>query len=106
MLYKSLIATANYEQIPMIKKDLRLHLKEKRRGIATGLYAEKCKRIGEQLRHLQEYKDAQRVLFYVSTTEEVDTHELIKEALNSGENVYLPKTINDALVICTLYDFE
>lgn len=90
----------------MIKKDLRLHLKEKRRGIASGLYAEKCKKIIEQVRHLKEYTDAQRVLFYVSMPDEVDTHELIKEALAEGKNVYLPKTIDHHLIICPLYDFE
>lgn len=90
----------------MIKNELRHHLKEKRRALPAGLYAEKSKLIGEQLKHLSEYKDAHSVLFYVSTPEEVHTHELIKEALAEGKLVYVPKILDEQMFICPLYDFE
>lgn len=90
----------------MTKNELRQQLKEKRRGIATSDHTEKSKKIGALLENLNEYKDAQRVLFYVSRPEEVNTHELIKDALSAGKNVFVPKTVKDVVVICPLYDFE
>ncbi len=89
-----------------MKHTFREQLKEKRRGIAAGLYAEKCKKIGQLLLHLAEYLKAEHVLFYVSTPEEVDTHEMIKAAVESGKKVYLPKTVNDELLIYPFNNFE
>lgn len=89
-----------------MKHTFRQQLKEKRSGISPGLYAEKSKKITEQLLHLSEYLNAEHILFYVSTPEEVDTHSAIKEALTSGKKVYVPKIVGDILAICPIYDFH
>jgi 5-formyltetrahydrofolate cyclo-ligase len=45
-----------------------------------------------RLRGLEEYKSSRMPLIYVSFRSEVETHQLIKERLNSGLEVVIPKT--------------
>ncbi len=45
-----------------------------------------------RLRGLEEYKSSRMPLIYVSFRSEVETHQLIKERLNSGLEVAIPKT--------------
>lgn len=70
------------------------------------MHAEKSQNIALRLLELKEYKDAQRVLFYVSTPEEVDTHFLIQEALNQGKEVFAPKIKDEKVWICPLHSYE
>ena len=49
--------------------------------------------IAEAVRNLSEYRDAKTILFYVSAKpNEVDTHALIREALDSGVRTLVPVT--------------
>ena len=43
----------------------------------------------------QEFKDAKIIMFYVSFDGEVDTREMIKEAMEQGKKVVLPITITE-----------
>jgi len=45
-----------------------------------------------RLRGLEEYRSSRMPLIYVSFRSEVETHQLIKERLNSGLEVAIPKT--------------
>jgi len=89
----------------MTKTALRLQLKEKRRSLPPVSYAEKSQKIAEKLLTLPAYQDAERVLFYVSTPEEVDTHFLIQESLRLGKKVFLPTIRGEQLSIHPLCDF-
>jgi len=50
------------------------------------------KKITDSFRKLEKYKNSRMPLIYVSFRNEVDTHQLIKERLNSGLEVAIPKT--------------
>jgi 5-formyltetrahydrofolate cyclo-ligase len=50
------------------------------------------KKITNSFRKLEEYKNSRMPLIYVSFRSEVDTHQLIRERLNSGLEVAIPKT--------------
>ncbi len=90
----------------MIKHTLRKQFREKRRALLPDLLGEKNLLVTRKLLELQEYKDAQSVLFYVSTPEEVDTHKAIQESLALGKSVFVPKIKGDVLWICPLLGFE
>ncbi len=50
------------------------------------------KKITDSFRKLEEYKSSRMPFIYVSFRSEVDTHQLIRERLNSGLEVAVPKT--------------
>ncbi len=89
-----------------MKNALRLQLREKRQALSPALHAEKSEAIRRRLEELSEYKNADRVLFYVSAKDEVSTHALIQDALASGRTVFVPKISGETLTICPLYKWE
>ncbi|PXF57529.1 MAG: 5-formyltetrahydrofolate cyclo-ligase [Deltaproteobacteria bacterium] len=66
------------------------------------------KKITDSFRKLEEYKNSRIPLIYVSFRSEVDTHQLIRERLNSGLEVAVPKTdvTNRRLETYLLKDWE
>ena len=66
------------------------------------------KKITDNLRGLEEYQTSRMPLIYVSFRSEVDTHQLIRERLNSGLEVAVPKTdvTNRRLETYLLKDWE
>ena len=66
------------------------------------------KKITNSFRKLEEYKNSRMPLIYVSFRSEVDTHQLIRERLNSGLEVAIPKTdvTNRRLETYLLKDWE
>ena len=66
------------------------------------------KKITDSFRKLEEYQTSRMPLIYVSFRSEVDTHQLIRERLNSGLEVAVPKTdvTNRRLETYLLRDWE
>ncbi len=66
------------------------------------------KKITDSFRKLEKYKNSRMPLIYVSFRNEVDTHQLIRERLNSGLEVAIPKTdvTNRRLETYLLKDWE
>ncbi len=66
------------------------------------------KKITNSFRKLEEYKNSRMPLIYVSFRSEVDTHQLIRERLNNGLEVAIPKTdvTNRRLETYLLKDWE
>ena len=53
------------------------------------------------------YKKSQRIMTYVSMSNEVDTHRLIRHALQEDKQVYLPKVISKTeMILCEISSFE
>ncbi|HID26181.1 MAG TPA: 5-formyltetrahydrofolate cyclo-ligase [Thermoplasmata archaeon] len=48
------------------------------------------KRVGERFFNLQEYRNAEVIMFYVSYDNEVYTHDMIKKTLSDGKRVVVP----------------
>ena len=76
---------------------------KKRQEIPPHIRGQKSLRIKENLFGLREFKDAKVVLFFASFRDEVETLGMIKEALDMGKMVYLPKVEGDSLGI---YEIE
>jgi 5-formyltetrahydrofolate cyclo-ligase len=66
------------------------------------------KKITDNLRGLKEYQTSMMSFIYVSFRSEVDTHQLIRERLNNGLQVAVPKTdvTNRRLETYLLKDWE
>lgn len=65
---------------------------------------EKSKEIKKRLFMLEEYKNAERIVFYCSLKSEVDTGEMLAEASSRGKIIMLPRISGDrkSLEICTV----
>lgn len=83
-----------------------MQFREKRRALLPDLAGEKSLALTRKLLELKEFKDAQSVLFYVSTPEEVSTHLAIQESLVLGKKVFVPKIIDETLALCPLSSFK
>lgn len=76
------------------KAALRSALLEKRIGISIIQNAELSARISEHILALSAYTSAGRILCYTSFKNEVETRGLIRQALSSGKEIYLPVVRN------------
>jgi 5-formyltetrahydrofolate cyclo-ligase len=70
----------------------RSQILSKRNGISFSTLSCLSKKIVNNLRGLDEYRTSRMPLIYVSFRSEVNTHQLIKDRLNSGLEVTVPKT--------------
>lgn len=80
------------------KEQLRRSLKNYRSELSEETYKRQSEAILKKLRNLKEFKQARLVHCYISMNgrHEVDTHPLIKEMLNNGREVVVPRTNLDA----------
>jgi len=85
-----------------MKKDIRSTILKKRGSMPLSEVQKKSKLIKEHVFHMEEFKEAKTILFYVSYDNEVDTHEMIKESLGMKKHVVVPKTdMNNRTIICS-----
>jgi 5-formyltetrahydrofolate cyclo-ligase len=78
------------DELLKIKKDFRHAHKLIRFGLSEKERGEKSAVIGKKLKLLPEYLTSKNIMFYVSFSTEVNTHEMIKDCLNADKNVYVP----------------
>lgn len=79
------------KKIYMTKSDARDYVKAiKRNMTAEEVSARSCVII-KRVMEIPEFKAADNIYTYVSYNQEVDTHVLIKECLNMGKNIFVPK---------------
>ena len=67
----------------MEKQELRKEFLKKRKKFSIDNVVHLSKKINSNLKILKEYVNANSILFYVSFGNEVDTHELIKKAIDA-----------------------
>jgi 5-formyltetrahydrofolate cyclo-ligase len=85
-----------------MKKEIRSTILKKRNSMLFSEVLEKSERIKEQVFHMDEFKDAKTILFYVSYDNEVYTHEMIKKSLEIKKQVVIPKTdMNNRTILCS-----
>lgn len=75
-----------------MKNKLREIMKLKRDRMAKGEVEEKSAAIAERLEKTREYREATAILLYAAKGNEVQTRQLIQNALTSGKKVMLPLT--------------
>ena len=72
----------------------------KRRSLIPGEYREQASlEISKRLVGCREWKEAGNVFLYYGYKDEVQTEELIKEALREGKGVFLPKIVSDSRMV-------
>lgn len=89
-----------------MKNALRKQMREKRQALSPALHAKKSMNIRQRLEEEAAFEQAQSVLVYLSTPEEVDTHGIVKDLLTKGITVYAPRVTKDELILCKIDSWE
>ncbi len=91
----------------MDKKSIRERILEKRAQMSEKELFEKSMIIAEKLFELDEYKDAKRIMSFVSNGTEVHTHDIITSSINAGKSVTVPYTIHNPreMIASEIFDF-
>ena len=87
------------------KKAFRKAMLAKRDAIPYENRIEADKRRNERIRGWEVYQKAELLLFYVSYRSEADTIQLLKEALESGHKVAVPKVVGTDMVFYRITEF-
>jgi 5-formyltetrahydrofolate cyclo-ligase len=92
----------------ILKKQIRSRMLYHRRQTSPEEILAKSRDIRKHLESMEEYQQAQRIVFYVSLPKEVDTHEIIQATLKKGKQVAVPVTDRWGrnLVLSELKDFK
>ena len=88
-----------------MKKQLKESILEKRNSLSKEEILEKSNKIKNNLFSFNQYKKAKTIMFFVSFNSEVNTHEMIKDALKS-KTVVVPKVVNHEIEPSIIIDFE
>lgn len=89
-----------------MKNAIRQEARDKRKSLSPDSYAKKSASIRGKLENLEEFKSAKKIMAYVSTNEEVDTRDLIKDCFKKGLTVYIPKVDRNELKIIPVRSWE
>lgn len=73
------------------KKDIRRFVLEKRDKLEPDIKVELDKKIFSELINSEAYKNASVIFVFVSFKSEVDTHEIIKQALKDSKTICVPR---------------
>lgn len=80
------------------KTELRKKLIEKRKNLSAGYRQSADYKIFQSIIDFEAYQKANTIFCFVSTEDEVNTHLIIKHALNCGKSVVVPKCISKGIM--------
>lgn len=91
-----------------MKKSLRTSVIATRDILSIEERYQKSELIKKRLLDLKEFREALSILFYVATKSEVQTEDMIRQAIKQGKRVLVPVTDskNKRLFISELHDFD
>jgi 5-formyltetrahydrofolate cyclo-ligase len=91
-----------------MKKSLRTSILYIRNALSLEERYQKSMLIAEKLFGLEEFHKSSSILFYVAARSEVQTEEMIKQAIKQGKRVFVPitDTVNKRLLVSELHDFD
>ena len=73
----------------------------------TESYIEKAgKNIQAQILSSQIYQKAKRIFIYINTRKEPPTIEIIKQALNEGKEIYVPKCVDKNMLAVRIFNLK
>jgi 5-formyltetrahydrofolate cyclo-ligase len=87
------------------KHEIRKKILEQRDALDYEDVEQKSKKIIEVLKEDPDYKKAKAIMFYISKDKEVDTQELLKEAIKK-KTIIVPKVTNRGLICCKIIDLK
>lgn len=92
----------------MNKKNLRKLILEKRQKLSKDVIRKKSDQIANTLYGSTFYEKANFIFTFISFQNEVDTHNIIKNSLNSNKRIGVPITIDKTreLLVSEILDFE
>ncbi len=90
------------------KDQLRSEIKKKRENLSKDEVREKSNAIKNRLFEMKLFRNSQTILFYVSYDAEVYTHHMIKESIELGKNVVVPKSVtqDNSLILSKLKSWD
>lgn len=88
------------------KKLLRKEILQKRDALSAEEHTNFSEIIRARIREWNVYQDCECLLAFVSFGSEVDTHNLIQEALQAGKKVYCPRVMGDDMFFYKISSFE
>ena len=88
-----------------MKNQIKESLLEKRDSLSKQDIIEKSKKIEEKLFNTEQYKKSRTIMFFVSFSSEVNTHDMIKKTLGN-KNVVIPKVIQHEIEPSVIIDFD
>ncbi len=88
----------------MTKEKIRKCIKEQRNNLTVEERMRQSGEVREKLFNLEVYKNCQMLFTFVSFQTEVDTHQVIDRALNTGKKVYVPRAESGVMEFYELSD--
>ena len=88
-----------------MKKELKSSILEKRDKLSREEIQRMSSEIKQKLFSLDEFKKRRNVMFYISFRSEVDTHQMVREALKE-KNVSIPKLVGKNIEPSLISDFD
>ncbi|MGG7079311.1 5-formyltetrahydrofolate cyclo-ligase [Clostridium sardiniense] len=90
----------------IIKKETRKNIIKKRDELDITVKEAVDNNIIEKLMMNETYKSARGIFIYIGFGSEINTKIIIKEALNSGKEVYVPKVIKKDMILIKIDSLE
>lgn len=78
----------------LTKTEIRNQIQEIRNNLLEKDVYKNSKIIQEKLFNMEEYKRSKAIFIYMSFNREVDTRDIIRDSLNKGKRVAIPKIVN------------
>src|SRR3989338_10285079 len=88
-----------------MKNSIKESILEKRNSLSGQDIIEKSQKIHETLFNSDYYKKSKTIMFFVSFSNEINTHEMIKNSLGK-KTVVVPKVIGHEIEPSVIIDFE
>lgn len=90
----------------MTKSEVRALQKERRNALSFTEHKLFSDAIRTKLLQTEMYQEGKRLLTFVSFQSEVDTHEIIRQAILDGKRVYLPRVEAHGMEFYEIHDLE
>ncbi|MBR1486943.1 MAG: 5-formyltetrahydrofolate cyclo-ligase [Synergistaceae bacterium] len=85
---------------------MRKKFRERLKNLSDSYVKAASEKVQTQILASDAFKNAEKIFIYISTPKEPSTLEIIKNSLNDGKKVYVPKCKNQEMFAVRIYDFE
>lgn len=90
----------------MTKEQIRVYQKKQRDSLSQEDRAMRNKMIRRRLQDSAKYHECRRLFAFVSFRSEVDTHDIIRQALEDGKEVFVPRVEDGGMEFYRIYDLD
>lgn len=97
-----------FMNIDQEKEQIRAQMREKLKKQSAAERAQKSSLIYQKLKKEAAYQNAKTIMFYLSLETEVDTHQMVEDAIQHGKKVVVPCVEKEKtdLIPCVIKDFH